>query len=244
MTEGQLYAFNPATATFRARARHRGHADHRQGHGAVGDQARAPARRRRRQEAGVLTARGRHPEPARDLATSPTARAAPPLDRGIPSCRYRSPTGWRGRCSRRRRPTLSPSIATTGSISASRISPVFSSGPSCVHQPTCFIVKGPAYSRVRWEAFPVTTVAAQLPLAQHAGISGHLKRSGFGPEPQARRARPGAGVLSRLLREERARVVDVGPGLVGIAGDGDDLAVVLAALAGSPAFSAAFAAPT
>ena len=55
MTEGQLYAFNPANATFEAVSGHRGHADRRQGHAHVGDQARAPARRRRGQEAGLLT---------------------------------------------------------------------------------------------------------------------------------------------------------------------------------------------
>ena len=37
-----------------------------------------------------------------------------------------------------------------------RISPVFSSGPSCVHTPTCFIVNGPAYSLASNDAFSVT----------------------------------------------------------------------------------------
>ena len=40
------------------------------------------------------------------------------------------------------------------------------------------------------------------------------------------------GGLSRFLGQEHARVADVGPGLVGITGDGDDLFVVLAGLGG------------
>src|SRR5580700_11933084 len=166
--------------------------------------------------------------------TSPTIRAAPPVDRDTRACRYRSPTGRRGRRTRRRPPTRSPSIATTGSISEAE------SHRSSPPDPPACTSRRASSSRVRripgfagtpfpWRPWPSIPTR---PAHRHSRSPEAIRPEAIhlAPEPPAPRARPGAAVLSRLLREEQARVVDVGPVLVGVAGDGDDLSVILPGL--------------
>src|ERR1700730_16984171 len=167
--------------------------------------------------------------------TSPTTRAGPPVDRGTPSCRYTSPTGWRDRCTRRRQPTRSPSIATTGSTSAivfHRSSPP--DPPACTSRraSSSRVRRIPGSAGIPFPGRPWPSTPTR-PARRHIRSPEAIR---FEPERQERRARPGAGVLSRLFREEHARVVDVGPVLVGVAGDGDDLSVVLPGLGGIAGF--------
>ena len=63
-------------------------------------------------------------------------------------------------------------------ISEQRISPVLSSGPSCVQIPTCFIDNGPENSLLHQMRFFVDG-GRQFPLAEHAGIAEDLPGLGL-----------------------------------------------------------------
>src|SRR4051794_29060188 len=121
-----------------------------------------------------------------------------------------------------------------------RISPLFCSGPSCVQMPTWVMVSGPANSFAPPGAASATVA-----------VSSHSPRTPPCPVSSSRSARAGAaarpGRISHTsplndlllratfrpasaLREVRARVGDLGPGIVRAFRDLDDLAIVLPGL--------------
>ena len=193
MNEGQLYAFNP-TPPYSSRAGRRGHADGDKGTAlsAIGPNACSP-RSRAKSRTFAIQADRRPPGPlinhdagleARGplKATSPTIRAAPPLDRGIPSYRYRSPqTGAVGALDGVDRQSGLQSGRqgrnTQTYFTAFLLRPLLRAPADVFHRQGSGIFPGALGSLSRDDR------GRQLPLAQHARISGDLERFASLPEP-------------------------------------------------------------